>query len=1059
MKSVYSYFFTLVFALLFNPKSTFAVHEIGAEISYQCTTTPGVYNVTAKVYRDCSSVQFCTSCPVSLNPTCGFHISAMGAISNSIVPSTICEGVGFGQVYLSVVTSISGFDVVQLCNIGKTICSNCGTRTPGTFSPGIELYVFSGSINLTNIPASCCYIRLDYTSCCRPYGITTISNSGSVGFSTSAVINRCVTPCNNAPTFTSDPTLIGCYGQDFYYNIGAKDPDGDSLSYALVDAKVNMYYSVPYISPFNGQNPAVAPGLPPQGTFFDPINGTIRFRPMGIFNAPIVVEVRQWRNIANVPTLVGITMRDMLFYSLYCSPNNTPDIKVYNKDGSNIIQPLYYNHGVCAGNELCFIVVATDKDSLSDSTHLSWNAPANLVSKGATFTRLYDSATRLTNGPRQDSMLFCWTPSATDTFTSPLYFLATAKDNVCPIPGMKIQAFSITVKTTPKVALTKVSKPCSFYEFGYTLLNNASINPYGTKFMIEKEPHSNQFITYETNEAFRHGFRKGGWHKVGVQVSTYPPPMPYGCSTEIWDSVYVGNSVKVTIADTSFCGSKSIQVKASGKFGQAFSYAYLYTFYKGGFGSKQVIRSQSTDSNCLITPPYANDTNTYFVRIHDQLGCTDSAEFKLFFRSEPTRQLPLKAQFCFGKADTINAGNNGGTVNQWTWKKLDGTAFNGDSLSQKILPNSSGFYAVKKVNQYTCSSTDTIEVIILPEQQVLITPTQVAPICQDSMVMFKYIGSAKKTYLWFRNNIALSGQTSDTYYASTTGNYSLSVKDSNNCSKSSAVVSLLVNPLPTNQVISGVLNPVADSPYIYAVPKQANCKYLWNTTNMLFATVYGANDSNAVKISWLPPNNGLYSYRLRLTITSDSGCKRIIENVLLTLKAEAPQITYFAPTYAGKNGVVHIYGKFFNSVEPQKVRFGGIDAASFQVISGSHIMAVVDTGASGDVEVETGIATAKRGGFLFLTTGLNSSNAKVPIHLYPNPTQGKVTLDFGSIPVQELKEIRVIDALGQTVLLQAIDKSQMSLDLSKFASQSFYFIEVLNQNAERIFLEKLIIAK
>jgi hypothetical protein len=79
--------------------------------------------------------------------------------------------------------------------------------------------------------------------------------------------------------------------------------------------------------------------------------------------------------------------------------------------------------------------------------------------------------------------------------------------------------------------------------------------------------------------------------------------------------------------------------------------------------------------------------------------------------------------------------------------------------------------------------------------------------------------------------------------------------------------------------------------------------------------------------------------------------------------------------------------------------------------------------------------------------------------LYPNPTQGKVTLDFGSIPVQELKEIRVIDALGQTVLLQAIDKSQMSLDLSKFASQSFYFIEVLNQNAERIFLEKLIIAK
>jgi hypothetical protein len=63
------------------------------------------------------------------------------------------------------------------------------------------------------------------------------------------------------------------------------------------------------------------------------------------------------------------------------------------------------------------------------------------------------------------------------------------------------------------------------------------------------------------------------------------------------------------------------------------------------------------------------------------------------------------------------------------------------------------------------------------------------------------------------------------------------------------------------------------------------------------------------------------------------------------------------------------------------------------------------------------------------------------------------------LPLQELKEIRVINALGQTALLQTIDKEQVNLDLSKFADQTFYFIEVLNQNADRIFLEKLMIDK
>ncbi len=314
--------FLLMFATLPLVKAN---HISGSEITYYCTGVPGIYDVYLKVYRDCQGVQLCANCPSGLSPSCQLPLSIKGA-------SGSCLGSSFGTQNVTVVTGISGFDVVQLCASSTTICNNCGTRTAGSYAPGIEVYTFQGQVNLTALPPSCCMVSIGWGDCCRSGNISTLASPGSLSFFSEAVINRCVTPCNSSPIFTNEPILAVCAGQDFSYNVGAIDPDGDSLSYAFGQSLTAFGTAAPYISPYSQTVPfpylgapiQSPPAIPPIGIYIDPVTGDIRFRPVGGFGSNLVIEVKQWKYVAGIATLVGITRRDLQFFSQTCANNPPP---------------------------------------------------------------------------------------------------------------------------------------------------------------------------------------------------------------------------------------------------------------------------------------------------------------------------------------------------------------------------------------------------------------------------------------------------------------------------------------------------------------------------------------------------------------------------------------------------------------------------------------------------------------------------------------------------------------------------------------------------------------
>jgi hypothetical protein len=987
----YKLLFTLVFLLLYgNAKAT---HIVGSDITYKCTSTPGVFSVEVKLYRDCGGIQLCTSCPTTLSSACSIPINIVGAANTpgDGMPTSSCTGTNFGTTNLTVLTVASGFDVIQLCDTAKTICSNCGTRTPGTFSPGIEVYTFTGDINLSAIPTSCCLVSINYSSCCRNSAITTLVAPGNQNYYSEAIINRCVAPCNSSPTFTNEPVIVACAGQDFYYNLGAIDPDGDSLSYAFGSALSGpnslAFYASPYSAtvplPYLGAPIQSPPALPPTGISLDPATGDIRFRPMGVFVSMLIIEVKQWKRIAGIPTLMGITRRDIQFYTQFCPNNNIPVIRTYNNDGTMSSPQPNFNYAVCAGQQLCFMISAWDNTSGTDITDISWNAPSVMVNTGASFTKCYNPATRDSIGPMYDSVRFCWTPPANLMSNAPYYFVVKASDRACPIPARITRSFSILVRRIPGATINKTNKNCGYYDFGYTPTNGTSIDYSQTNFLIETAPGSGSYQTYNANAISNHYFANSGWHRIQLKLNTIQPPTG-GCSNHnIWDSVFILPHVSVSIKDTFNCTANPVYVRAKGAGGTPYGNSYRYTFYQGESNSTNMIRPFGPDSNYLITPSLVGNTSSYKVVITDLNGCRDSAVFKVFTKQNfSVNATALGATtICMGDSVKIQASNGANYLYYWFKNK----AHLANENTSILYAKSSGNYEASVMDTSGCvATTNSVAITVNPSPTAILSPSDSASICVGSNQIIAANYAPNLAYEWYLNDTIILGETLRTLSTTKAGIYTVKTTNSFGCSASSAPLQLAVNPSPVAGTITGPTTGLATGiSYTYSVASQAGLTYYWLIGN---GNIVSGQGTNSVTVTWTNAGTCL----LLVGVKNAFNCGDS-SSVTMSIGSPTPAILYFIPDSARSNDTVYIFGTNFTGAN--SVKLGGVNAQSFTVVSMNQINAVVGAGASGVVEVGTTQGIAQKAGFTYISsTGIGSLSGALPLSVYPNPVRDELVI-------------------------------------------------------------------
>ena len=245
----------------------------------------------------------------------------------------------------------------------------------------------------------------------RNAGIVNINNSVNIPFfiETTLLINPFIGG-NSSPQLLNPPIDNGCTHKPYYHNPGAYDPDGDSLSYALVPCRG-----------FNGENiPGYALPPAPNGIAIDPVTGDLYWdspQMQGEYN--IAILITEWRKGVPISTVT----RDMQITIAACD-NEPPEIITIT------------DTCVVAGTTLVFDVTATDANS-TQVTLSATGEPLQTTVSPALFPLQHDSPPLVTQ--------FIWHTQCAHVRKPPYQVTFKAIDNGPQVNLVNFKTVRITV--------------------------------------------------------------------------------------------------------------------------------------------------------------------------------------------------------------------------------------------------------------------------------------------------------------------------------------------------------------------------------------------------------------------------------------------------------------------------------------------------------------------------------------------------------------------------------------------------------------------------------------
>lgn len=715
-----------------------ASHAAGADLTYTCLGN-NQYQISLAFYRDCEGISA---------PSNAF-VTIFNACTNSTTNLTLIR---------------QGFiEVTQLCpsQINNSSCN-------GGNLPGIQQYTYSANFTF---PTSCTNYTIRYDLNARNAAVTNLQNPGSVDLYVEATLNG-ITPniCNNSPFFTSLPVPFICVGNQFNYNHGAVDVDGDSLVYTLIQPLQNPGTVVPWAGGYSVTNPMLTTG----GFSFNNATGQMSGIPSQAQNAAIAVRVDEYRN----GVLIGSTIRDMQFIAVSCPNNNSPTATGVN--GTND-----YSINICAGASTCFDIFTADVDA-GQTTTITWNSGIT----GATFT---------TSGTTNEVGTFCWTPSLSQVRTAPYIFTVTVQDDACPSVGSQIYSYSVfvgglNVDLGPNLSLCAaqytidplVTNGSGVYTYAWSdgssdsTLNvtqsgsytvtvtdasgcsgtdqvNIALNPNGNLDLIPFNDTTvcpGAAVTLDAGTGFSTYLWSTGATSQVITTSTpgvitVVATDPNGCNYADTVTILNNNGAVVSIGnDTALCSGGS------------------YTFVPSPSNFAVYLWSTGATTPTLTV----NTTGTYSLTVTDASGCTavDTAVYTAY--SLPTLDLGPDVTTCASPYRL--AIRRPGTFT-YLWST--------GSTAPVEFATQTGWYSLTLTDLITiCSITDSIFVTISDLASVDLIPDTALSVCGGGAAVLEAVPGLG-SYLWS------NGETTSTITVTTDGLFTLTVTDSLGCTKTDSI--------------------------------------------------------------------------------------------------------------------------------------------------------------------------------------------------------------------------------------------------------------------------------
>jgi hypothetical protein len=419
----------------------------------------------------------------------------------------------------------------------------------------------------------------------------------------------------------------------------------------------------------------------------------------------------------------------------------------------------------------------------------------------------------------------------------------------------------------------------------------------------------------------------------------------------------------------------------------------------------------------------AKTTGSYTVTVTDNATGCQNTSAAIAVTTNPLPNVTLSAGgslgICAGSSVSLSVPTATGQTYQWMQAGTNITGATGNSFTA----NSAGDYSVQVTITGTgCKATSAgaiVSVNPLPTAAVSVVGNTTA--CQGDTVWLNANTGSGLTYQWNRNSGAIAGATNASYPATTTGTYTVTVTNGNNCSTTSSATNVTVNPRPLASI--SYTTPVTfceGGAVVLTAISPTGTSYQWNNNAVQMAGSTGNY--------YVASTSGSYT----VTIRNSFGCTETSPSILVVVNP-LPQPVITRTEFLLSTGSYDMYQWYLNSLP-----ITGSTTQSHHVTqNGGYTVRVTDVnGCSNYAPV-----------YFFNNVGLPQALTPEMISVFPNPAHDQVSI---TAPVKVNVLLR--DVAGRAIR-NVINASQVDL---RELPEGVYQLVITDQQGHYLKTEKLL---
>lgn len=195
------------------------------------------------------------------------------------------------------------------------------------------------------------------------------------------------------------------------------------------------------------------------------------------------------------------------------------------------------------------------------------------------------------------------------------------------------------------------------------------------------------------------------------------------------------------------------------------------------------------------------NTGTIMVSVTDNNGCEGtSANYSVITLPSPQPTISGSNLLCAGGSVTLQSAVSGNGT--WQWFNQNGGQVIPGAVNATLVVTQADGYVVSFIDNTGCiGSSALFNVSMSSGINVSITPSDSISFCENDPLGAVIYAAGGDTYQWYRNNLPLNGQTSDSLIVTSAGSHWVIGESTSGCKDTSEVLICSIRPQPLAQII------------------------------------------------------------------------------------------------------------------------------------------------------------------------------------------------------------------------------------------------------------------